>query len=61
MIQKALTQAVERFERRGEDPAALTLRYLWESLRRYTTRKPRNAQREAPPTPPYPTGVTRLW
>ncbi len=61
MIQKAITHAVERFERRGEDPAALTLQYLWESLRHYTTRKPQNAQREAPPNPQYPIGLTRLW
>jgi len=60
-IQKAITRAVERFARRGQDPAALTLQYLWESLRHYTTRKPRNAQHEAHPNPPYPTGLTRLW
>ncbi len=28
-IQKAITRAVERFERRGQDPAALTLAYIW--------------------------------
>jgi len=54
VIQKALTRAVERFVRRGKDPAALTLRYLWASLRHYTTRKPPDAQ----PTPNSPPGVT---
>jgi len=61
VIQKAITTAVGRFEQRREDPATLTLRYLWESLRHYTTRTPRNAQHEAHPNPPYPTGLTRLW
>jgi len=61
MIQKAITTAVERFERRGEAPAALTLQYIWESLRRYRTRKPRELERVPKPEPDYPTGLTRLW
>ncbi len=40
VIQKAITTAVERFQRRGEPPAALTFQYIWESVRHYTTRKP---------------------
>jgi hypothetical protein len=61
VIQKAITRAVERFERRGQDKAALTLQYVWESLRHYTTRKRSGASSEVDPNPTYPTGVTRLW
>ncbi len=62
VIQKAISTALERFERRGESPRALTLRYLWESLRHYTTRKPPEARpREVAPKPTYPLGLTRLW
>ncbi len=60
VIQKAITTAVERFERRGDDPAALTLQYIWESLRHYTTRKPPEA-RHHEVKPKYPLGLTRLW
>ncbi|HUE95237.1 MAG TPA: hypothetical protein VMN39_01170 [Longimicrobiaceae bacterium] len=59
VIQKAITEAVERFRSRGADPATLTWRYVWDSLRRYRTRTPAMA-----PTPPaasvYPSGLTRL-
>ncbi len=60
VIQKAITTALERFEQRGEDPATLTLRYLWESLRHYTTRQPRRGQREPERTAKYPIGLMRL-
>jgi hypothetical protein len=60
VIQKAVTQAVARFVRRGEDPTAVTWAYVWASLQHYTTRTQPGA-----PTPPvpqrrYPLGVTRL-
>ncbi len=61
VTQKAITTAVERFERRGEARAALTFGYIWESLRHYTTRKPPEAARVPKPEPKYPIGVTRLW
>lgn len=63
VVQKAITRAVERLRRRGEDPARLTLDYVWQSLKHFTTRKAREAVTRRDPTsqPPYPTGVTRLW
>jgi hypothetical protein len=39
VIQKAITGSVERFTRRGEDPRGVTFRYVWDSLRRFATRK----------------------
>jgi hypothetical protein len=57
VIQKAITEAIERFRSRGADLATLTWRV--DSLRRYHTRKP--AMTSAPaPGPVYPTGLTRL-
>jgi len=60
VIQKAITESVERFARRGDDPAGLTCRYVWDSLRRFTTRKPRAAMSPEPERPAYPLGLTRL-
>ena len=60
VIQKAITESVERFTRRGDDPAGLTCRYVWDSLRRFTTRKPRAAMSPEPERPAYPPGLTRL-
>ena len=39
MIQKAITESVARFTRRGDDPRGVTGRYVWDSLRRFATRK----------------------
>ncbi|MGH7334626.1 MAG: hypothetical protein ACREKS_18155 [Candidatus Rokuibacteriota bacterium] len=63
VVQKAVTRAVERFRRRGEDAARLTLDYVWQSLQHFTTRKaPAPEPRRDPAShPSYPTGVTRLW
>ncbi len=62
MIQKAITRAVERFRRRGEDARQLTLDYVWQSLQHFTTRKSAAPEsRRDPSHPTYPTGVTRLW
>ncbi len=60
VIQKAITESVERFACRGDDPAGLTFRYVWDSLRRFTTRKPRAAMSTEPERPAYPPGLTRL-
>ena len=60
VIQKAITESVERFERRGDNPAELMFRYVWDSLRRFTTRKPRAAMSPEPERPAYPPGLTRL-
>ena len=67
VIQKAISRAVERLARRGEPPSALTLDYIQQSLRHFTTRSRLGAQRgagarrETDPQPSYPAGVTRLW
>jgi hypothetical protein len=60
VIQKAITEGVERFRRRGEDPHALTLRYVWDSLGRFTTRTTRATTPLVPERPAYPPGLTRL-
>ncbi len=60
VIQKAITESVERFARRGDDPGGLTFRYVWDSLRRFTTRKARAATPDHPERPVYPPGLTRL-
>ncbi len=61
VIQKAITAAVGRFEQRGQNPAALSFRYLWACLRHHTTRTPQRTGRQANTIPNYPPGVTRLW
>jgi hypothetical protein len=61
VIQRAITKAVDRFTRRGEPAAALTLDYIQQSLQHFTTRARTGARREAVPQPSYPVGVTRLW
>jgi hypothetical protein len=60
VIQKAITEGVERFRQRGADPRGLTLRYVWDSLRRFTTRTTRAATLPDPERPAYPPGLTRL-
>jgi hypothetical protein len=61
VIQKAITEAVERFARRGASPQILTFRYVWESLRGFTTRRsPKPAPDAGPDRPVYPPGLTRL-
>jgi len=60
VIQKTITESVERFARRGDDPRGLTFRYVWDSLRRFTTRKPPAAMPAQPERPAYPPGLTRL-
>jgi hypothetical protein len=61
VIQKAITESVERFTGRGDDPRGLTFRYVWDSLRRFSTRKSPQALRPlAPERPVYPPGLTRL-
>ena len=59
MIQKAITESVERFTRRGDDPRGVTFRYVWDSLRRFATRKA-PAATTPPARPVYPPGLTRL-
>ncbi len=61
VIQKAITESVERFTRRGDDPRGLTFRYVWGSLKRFTTRKSPAPPASTPPSrPAYPPGLTRL-
>jgi hypothetical protein len=60
VIQKAITESVERFERRGDDPRGVTFRYVWDSLRRFTTRKTHTLTSPSPERPVYPPGLTRL-
>jgi hypothetical protein len=60
VIQKAITESVERFRQCGEDSRALTLRYVWDSLRRFTTRTTRATTLLGPERPTYPPGLTRL-
>jgi hypothetical protein len=60
VIQKAITESVERLRQRGEDPRALTLRYVWDSLRRFTTRTTRGTTSLGPERSAYPPGLTRL-
>jgi hypothetical protein len=60
VIQKAITESVERVRRRGDDPRGLTLRYVWDSLRRFATRKARAVTGPEPERPAYPPGLTRL-
>ena len=59
VIQKAITESVERFTRRGDDPRGVTFRYVWDSLRRFATRKA-PAATTPPARPVYPPGLTRL-
>ncbi len=58
VIQKAITESVARFTRRGDDPRGVTFRYVWDSLRRFATRK--SAPTASPHRPAYPPGLTRL-
>jgi hypothetical protein len=60
VIQKAISESVERFIRHGADPRGVTFRYVWDSLRRFTTRKARGATSPGPERPAYPPGLTRL-
>jgi hypothetical protein len=60
VIQKAITEGFERFRRRNDDPSGLTLRYVWDSLRRFTTRPARTVTPVEPERPAYPPGLTRL-
>jgi hypothetical protein len=60
VIQKAITEGFERFRRRGDDPSGLTLRYVRDSLRRFTTRTARTVTPVEPERPAYPPGLTRL-
>jgi hypothetical protein len=61
VIQKTVTEAVERFIRRGASPQTLTFRYVWESLRGFTTRRPPKPATDAgADRPVYPPGLTRL-
>lgn len=60
VIQKAITEGVERFSRR-DAPRMPTLRYVWESLRGFTTRKSgAPGASPKPPSPAFPAGLTRL-
>jgi hypothetical protein len=60
VIQKAITEGVERFRQRGGDPRGLTFRYVWDSLRRFTTRRAQATTPPEPERPAYPLGLTRL-
>jgi hypothetical protein len=59
VIQKAITESVARVTRRGDDPRGVTARYVWDSLRRFATRKT-PAATQPPDRPAYPPGLTRL-
>jgi hypothetical protein len=60
VIQKALTEAVARFVRRGDDPAGVTWAYVRASLQHFATRTPRGVARLSRPARRYRPGVTRL-
>ncbi len=61
-IQRAITQAVERFRRRGRPLRELTFGYVRESLRHFTTRRaPAPIGASPDPQPTYPPGLTQLW
>jgi len=60
VIQRAISTAVARFTGRGQPASAVTLGYIRESLKHFTTRR-----RSLPPAHPvparvYPPGVTRM-
>ncbi len=59
VIQKAITESVERFTRRGDVPRDVSFRYVWETLRSFTTRKASRVAAD-PPRRVYPPGLTRL-
>ena len=63
VIQRAITNAVARLARRGQPAADLTLGYVWESLKRFTTRRRAAAftpeDHEVPPGK-YPPGLTLM-
>ena len=63
VIQRAITKAVDRLARRGQPPTALTLGYVWESLKRFATRRRTTAftpvDHEVPPGK-YPPGLTLM-
>jgi hypothetical protein len=63
VIQKAITAAVQRFARRGQPPGAITVRYVQDSLRHFTTRRfaAAGVRAQVAPRSKYPDGVTRLW
>jgi hypothetical protein len=61
VIQKAITAAIDRYTRRGQAVSDVTLTYVWESVQRFSTRKPRERDATSESgTTPYPPGVTRL-
>jgi DNA-binding transcriptional ArsR family regulator len=61
VIQKAITAAVDRYTRRGQAVSDITLTYVWQSVQRFSTRKPREQHATSESgTTPYPPGVTRL-
>lgn len=60
MIQKAITESVARFRRRGGNPRDVTFRYVWESLQHFVTRKAKGAVSLEAERPTYPPGLTRL-
>lgn len=63
VIQQTITRAVERFGRRGADPATLSLTYVHDSLRRFTTLRhdaPTGRLPAVPMAAAYPPGLTRL-
>jgi len=61
VIQRAISAAVARFIGRGQSPMALTLLYVRDSLRHFTTRKTGPVATDAVPPRKYPDGVTRLY
>lgn len=63
VIQQTITRAVERFRRRGADPATLSLTYVHDSLRRFSTLRHDAPSARVPAVPmaaAYPPGLTRL-
>jgi hypothetical protein len=72
VIGKGISAAAARFAKRGQPSGELTLQYVWESLKHFTTRQPpepghgrtTGARTNAAPGgsahPKYPPGVTRL-
>jgi hypothetical protein len=61
VIQRAISAAVARFIGRGQSPMALTLLYVRDSLKHFTTRKTGPVATDAVPPRKYPDGVTRLY
>jgi len=61
VIQRAMSAAVARFTRRGQSPSDLTLTYVRDSLKHFTTRRTRAGPLGTSAARTYPDGLTRLY